>query len=808
MDGTMPGGVRSPDANTSHDAQLRVPSLSRLKPQGVRAMLVLLILSILIPLLLVQSGIYVSWFQARSRAEMQSNLEVARAVANSFDAFVDDIQSQELALGLAFTLPSQSAADLSYGLVDNAKLYPAVRQFSWAGLDGRVLASSLPASVGTDVGGRPFFQQILAGREWVVSDLFVKAPGTDPLIVIARGIKDRSGVMRGVILAEIEPARIQTSLGIDRVGGGSVSLVDHHGRLVYQYPKMPSAWDARDWTSRDPTFLRALAGEEVMAQVSLPGEPEEFAGRVPIKSLGWAAGASRPVGESTGPIARDLAGYAALSALSAVVVLFAAVAVSRRLTRPIDRLRAYAVAVGRGYPAGRVEPTGPQELVDLANALDGMAEDIRVRERGLRRRGEAMAFLAEAGDQLSASLDYQTTISLLAGLVVPRLAEWCLVDMVADGRNPRRVVAVHADPAKRHVVAELRRNPPSHDDDGPCGRVLRTGEAELIARVDDPEGVAAGSKSACGRAISALAPKSIMVVPIQLRGHTAGTVLFGASSEERCFDQDDLALARLLARRAALALDNARLYGAAQDAVESRDEFLSVAAHELKTPITSLRGFAQLTLRQLAKRGDVPPDRLKQAVDVIESQSGKLSQLVNQLLDVSRLESGRLTLNRVETDLSQLIAGVVATLEPASDEHRFIFSGPDSLTANVDPLRLEQVITNLLDNALKFSPRGGDITVTLESRPDDFVRISVRDHGVGIPPDRLPHVFDRFYQAHTNGYYGGMGLGLYISREIAILHGGEIHAESPAEGGTRIVVSLPRESTSGAQTSDMVKQKS
>jgi len=230
----------------------------------------------------------------------------------------------------------------------------------------------------------------------------------------------------------------------------------------------------------------------------------------------------------------------------------------------------------------------------------------------------------------------------------------------------------------------------------------------------------------------------------------------------------------------------------AEAAVKARTEFLSVAAHELKTPITSLRVFANLLVRQIDERGSVNPDRLRLALETIDQQSDKLSRLINQLLDVSRIEAGRLGLSRGPADVLALAREVAASAQAATDRHSIVVEGTATV-AEVDPLRLEQVLTNLLDNAIKYSPDGGEIHVRVEMPTPDAVQIVVRDHGIGIADEARNRIFDRFYREDESSATSGMGLGLFISRQIVELHGGEIAAEHAEGGGTRFVVTLPRE---------------
>lgn len=237
-------------------------------------------------------------------------------------------------------------------------------------------------------------------------------------------------------------------------------------------------------------------------------------------------------------------------------------------------------------------------------------------------------------------------------------------------------------------------------------------------------------------------------------------------------------------------------------ALNSRDEFLSVAAHELKTPVTSLRGFAQLIINQFDKNETVDPKRLRRALQIIDQQSEKLTRLSSQLLDVTRLEAGRMSLQREWVDLTRLVQEVVATLQvnDRAKNHTISFQAIDPVQAWIDPIRFEQVVINLLDNAIKYNPEGGPVEVELTSDKKEAaaqtIRLAVTDHGIGIPPENRPYIFDRFYQVQSQAYYGGMGLGLYISRQIIELHGGQIEAEFPVDGGTRFVIILASHSES------------
>jgi PAS domain S-box-containing protein len=294
--------------------------------------------------------------------------------------------------------------------------------------------------------------------------------------------------------------------------------------------------------------------------------------------------------------------------------------------------------------------------------------------------------------------------------------------------------------------------------------------------------------------------RSMLGVPLLVEGRVLG-VLHVGSLHARRFTDEDMSFLQIAADRVALAIDHATLYEAAErarHAAESaghevllRDEFLSIAAHELRTPITGLRT-AVYVLRRPLERGEVPPaDRLAQMTGIIDREADKLTRLVAQLFDVSRLEGGKLELELAEVDLVELTRTVIERIRLQAPLAAIELRGVDSLRTGADSLRLEQVLVNLLDNAIKYSP--GDAEITVEcTRPDaNLAQITVRDRGIGLPSEERERIFERFYRAETGERSVGLGLGLYLSRQLVERHGGRIWAESPADGGTRFVLQIP-----------------
>ncbi|MDQ6669797.1 MAG: PAS domain S-box protein [Chloroflexota bacterium] len=286
--------------------------------------------------------------------------------------------------------------------------------------------------------------------------------------------------------------------------------------------------------------------------------------------------------------------------------------------------------------------------------------------------------------------------------------------------------------------------------------------------------------------------RASLSVPMLARMAPIGVLSLGRfGTDAPAFTEYDREFTADLAMRVGLAVENARLYERARRAIELRDTFLTIAAHELKTPLTSIQGYAQLLSLQLTQGRGFDSDPVRRSARMIEDRTRQLTRLVEQILDVSRLDASRLKLNVEHTDLVALIRDVVAGFTNRhSRELRLRV--PDQAWAAIDPVRIAQVITNLIENAVRYSPDDALVEIGVELEQDEWVVISVRDRGLGIPQEHRAHLFDRFHQAHGVNYRSGMGLGLHISREVVALHRGEITAVFPADGGSQFTVRLPR----------------
>jgi signal transduction histidine kinase len=435
--------------------------------------------------------------------------------------------------------------------------------------------------------------------------------------------------------------------------------------------------------------------------------------------------------------------------------------------------------------------------MDVRDATDrGELQRLQAALTEAEQARERYEFLAEAATLVGESLDLEATGASVARLAVPRLGSWCAVYILEEG-GLRRLAAAHVDPAKAELMRQLiEQYPVSADPDHPIRQAIARAETVLVAELpaDQVDRHATGPEHA--RILRQLGHTASLVVPLTARGQTLGAMSIGPDKTGGYADWVRPTAERL-ARIAALAIDNARLYHQAQESIRTRDEFLASATHDLKTPLTAISGLAQVLDRRAARLDSADGERLRAGLVKINLVTLRMTALINELMDVARLRMGRrLVLERHPTDLVGLARQMVAEAALTTGHHRIeVESDLESLVGQWDGFRLERVLGNLLTNAIKYSPEGGEVRVEVRAEQRDgapWAVMSVRDHGIGIPAADLPRIFERFHRGrNVLGRIRGAGIGLFGARQIVSQHGGKIDVESQEGEGSTFTVALP-----------------
>ncbi len=511
---------------------------------------------------------------------------------------------------------------------------------------------------------------------------------------------------------------------------------------------------------------------------------------------------------------RALAGIAMLLAVGGAAIAWL---IGRQLTRPLVELTGAAEAMAQGDYSERVADGRRDEIGRLATAFNRMAERVQVSSHAsteavdrLTKSASRQQFLAEASQVLAGSLSDQTLLSGLARLCVPTLADYCTIHIADDDGTIRRVETVYYDPSKEETVRALvGRYENRVDDSGTVSAVMRTRQPLLIPHLDLAAVRAAAKDETTARLVDEVRPTSFLCVPLVGRGRAFGAMSFTMTDSGRELRQDDVELAMELARRTAVAIDNAVIYRSslalrleAEAASNAKSDFLAKMSHEIRTPINAMMGYAELL--EMGISGPVNEGQAKQ-LGRIRASGEHLTSLVDEILDLAKIESGRMDVVPAVAVAGESAEGAVALIRPTAAtkgvELSSTIGGDPGAEYIGDRQRVQQILTNLLSNAVKFTPTGGSVSIrcrtgsrTGSPMPEaPWTSISVVDTGVGIAPEDLDRIFHPFVQVE-NGYtraHGGTGLGLTISRTLAQMMGGEIEVESVPGRGSQFTLWLP-----------------
>jgi len=412
-----------------------------------------------------------------------------------------------------------------------------------------------------------------------------------------------------------------------------------------------------------------------------------------------------------------------------------------------------------------------------------------LREADIRRQRRwaeaALEILAEAGKLVVEAADLRTVVAHAATIAVPRLADWCIVFASHDDIGMTSAVAARPGVDEAALARLAQEYPPTADLGDPWfGTALRTRLPVLLGTIGEEALVQMARDDKQRELLRALEPRTLMIIPQIAREHVVGMLVLAADRPAR-YSQADLGIANEVGRRVAAVVENARL-------IREREEFIATAIHEIKTPIAVIKTAVQLMEQIPAGQRE---KELPELLARLNRQTNRVDRLVTEVLEVFRLDMRRTTLHRRPTDFAALVERVVGEMRPVNPRYELDLRRNDPVTLSVDAGRIEQVLTNLIGNAIKYSP--SPTTVEIESRRQGrWVVVSVRDHGIGIPHDKQARIFERFYRAHAGTRYehaSSLGVGLYLSREFVSWHGGEMWFESTEGVGSRFVFRLPLE---------------
>jgi PAS domain S-box-containing protein len=581
-------------------------------------------------------------------------------------------------------------------------------------------------------------------------------------------------------------------------------------------------FEQRKFTTDELGFVDTLAYQcaEALLRASRL-EAEEEARRwfsTTLRSIGDAVIATDQRGRVTflNPIAERLTGWQEEAALGQPLdVVFRIISEDTRspVESPVSKVLREGKVIGLANHTVLLPKTGPEVPIDDSGApiRNEAGEIVGVvlvfRDVSRDKRLEARnAFLAQVGEALASSLDYENTLATVASLAVPQLADWCAIDLLVPGTTSiKRVAVAHVDPAKVELAQLLGERYPTPED-APRGvpHVIRSGKPELYTEIPQELVERSARDAEHLRIMRELDLRSAICVPLCTHGRNFGAMSFVYAASERRYNAEDLAFAEDIAARAAMAIENSLalketaaahqrerwLREQAERTNRLKDEFLATVSHELRTPLNAILGWT-LTLRRDSI--DVDTER---ALSVIERNARAQATLIDDVLDVSRIVSGKLTLRLVPTSVADAARAAVETVTPAAEAKGIsidceIPTEPTMITA--DAARLQQVIWNLLSNSVKFTPKDGRVALRV-FREDSEVCVTVQDSGEGIRPELLGAIFEPFHQADssTTRRHGGLGLGLSIVKQLVAAHGGSVRAESEGPGqGSLFTVRLP-----------------
>ncbi|HWK83537.1 MAG TPA: ATP-binding protein [Caldimonas sp.] len=784
----------------------------RVRAVPLRRRLLLLAVVAILPLALM-SGVALRalWLQQREQLE-RSTLDLTRALATAVDTELRLTISALQALALTGPLDDPDGAELvaAHRLASDV----LASRPEWQAILLARPSGELVFNTGESLGNAvpplsepDSFREAVRTRAPVIGSL-ARGPRGNAGVPVRVPV-ERNGELRYVLTAVVRPEAILR---------------------VIQEQRVPDAWVVSVFDSRNVRVARSREHEKYVGTYSSPSlqalaakmsdaveavgptstleGQDVYSALSRIKVARWTVALGEPTEIASKALLDSEIAYGGGILFSLGLGSLAAWLVSRRIVRPIARLRDSALALGRGeaVEGARADVIELEAVSDaLVDAAASRTSNEAERQRLLDAEREARAIaeqaqgrlqrLASVSALLSRSLEEETTLAAIASVIVPDVADVCRIDLLDNDGVLHRKLTHHSDPRRAEAIAQyVGKGVASAGTAGSFPWAIATGQSYL-ENFDTPDAVGDQDETFRGFA-RVVGMRGVCAVPLVARGRTIGAMAAIQAESGRRFSAEDGALVGELAQRAALALDNVRLFGEseaarrqAEIANRAKDEFLAMLGHELRNPLAPITTSLELMAR-------LPGNPAAFERSIIARQLTHLSRMVDDLLDVSRIATGKVELRDERVDLRDVVARAIEQTQPALQrrERPLEVTMPDApVCVRGDPLRLTQVVCNLLINAAKFSRDDQRIGIEL-SRTAGSVQLVVTDEGVGIEAELLERVFDRFVQGGRalQRASGGLGLGLAIARNLVHLHGGTIRAESEGLGrGCRFIVTLP-----------------
>lgn len=739
----------------------------------------------------------------RRNAEVTNAYESAQTVAGIVDGFARDLETAMLTTSLVAADPFRPLNQATTGpLLDLlVKQYGLLRTIFVTDLSGRVIVSPASTGLGTDLSTRPYMQALNAGVPEIWAPGVAGIETGEVTATYGRVIADSTGNPRGYLIAAFYPPRLAERLEGRVVADADVVITDHTGFVLFSLRNPGLKAPERD-LSKHPLIQTALGGQSVRfdAESGVVNGGDRFGAVVPIPTAGWAVTYSRPVAPLEALLRDRLITQVAQVTLAVLTVALLLVLATRRIARPLERLAGVAESVARGEPQPAVLMEGGPEVTRLSTAMQVMSAAVREREDAIRQESDRRRKLAESSRAFTESIvDLEAETATIARSVAEAMGDGCAVILLSEDEETLLPAAVyHSDPARLTVARNALGTDPILVAGSLVEDVVRNSEPLFQPRVtpDIVDAVRPERTQSVGR----MDLSSLACVPLRAQGRVTGLIGVWRDSGEP-YLPEDVALLQEIADRAALAIENARLFMAVgshaievERAMVAQDDFLSLVSHDLRNPLTTIKAAAQLVQRRLAA-GNSKSDDLLPTVKVIDTAVAKATREIDAILDLSRARAGQaLGLQLQRVDLVPLLRQI-AHPHLGLGHDIVIQCEEDALEGEWDEARLERAFDNLVVNAVKYSPDGGPVTVTLRSEivgDERWAAVVVQDEGMGIAQGEIDRVFDRFYRgAKVARRIPGTGLGLSGVKLIVEAHGGTVTVESVEGDGSTFTVRLP-----------------